>query len=87
MSAIAINDLNTGQDLDRTAMMALVGGSEWHYLGSTYSLGSWNKIGESSSYQGLTWHDGFFKRKYRVRKTYRQVNYRYDYYNRYRSIF
>jgi len=87
MSAIAINDLNTGQDLDRNAMMSLIGGSEWHYLGSSYSWGSWNKISESSTFLGIAWHDGFFKRKFRVRMTYRQVNYRSDYYDRYRSLF
>ena len=85
MSNIAINDLTTGQDLDRSAMMSLVGGNDWHFLGSTYKWGNWDKVNESKCFEGFAWHDGYLKRKYKVRKTYRQVNYRTDYYNLYKG--
>ena len=65
MNAIALTDLAVSKALDRKALAAVLGGSEWHLISSSISTGAWSGYSRTSqSYRGTTFHDGYLSRQY-----------------------
>jgi hypothetical protein len=63
MTALAINDLNMGNELDRQALASIAGKGEWHKIGSSVSTGSWSGYKfRYATYKGITFHDGYLSR-------------------------
>ena len=80
MTALAITDLTIANQLDSAAMNDVTGG--W----SRYNRGSWCFRGKSRKFVGICWKNGHRVRKYLVKKTYKQVNFRHDFCYDYKRI-
>lgn len=60
MTALALNDLSISEELDSKAMDAVTGRGDWHKYYDQTTNGAWSGwIFKSSSYQGITYHDGY----------------------------
>ena len=89
MSALTIVDLSESQDLTRKAMNAIVGAGRvgYDYLGTSYSIGSWQYQGRSRfTFLGNVYRSGTgWVNKYRTAYQYKQTNYKWNnYYEYYR---
>ena len=65
MTALVINDLNIGKELDRQALAKVIGRGMWHLKSKSYSMSGWSGYQLlSSDYQGITYHDGYQSKHY-----------------------
>ena len=64
MNAIALNDLSISSNLDRAAMTAIKGGSEWNLRSSASVMSGWSyDTLISNQYVGQTFHDGYLSKQ------------------------
>ena len=80
MNAIALNDLSISKDLDKAAMTAIKGGSEWNLRSSGIATTDWSGYTNMfKSYVGQTFHDGYLTRQYNEgwKRTRTQTEYSY----------
>ena len=86
MNTLALNDLSISKNLDRAALTAVKGGSEFHLRSSSSSLSAWSyDTLLSKDYVGTTWHDGYLSKQYTegYKRTRTETQYRsYDHFVR-----
>jgi hypothetical protein len=80
MNAIALNDLNTSQNLDKAALTAIKGRGDWHQRSVGIATSDWSGYTNMyKSYVGQTFHDGYLSRQYNEgwKRTRTQTEYSY----------
>jgi hypothetical protein len=77
---ITLDNLSVSTDLDRAALVAIKGGSEWNQRSSGVVTNDWSAYSNMyKSYVGTTFHDGYLTRQYNEgwKRTRAQTEYSY----------
>jgi hypothetical protein len=65
MNALSLNDLTVSKDLDRAALVAIKGGSDWNLRSTSIGTTEWSAYSNMyKSYVGTTFHDGYLTKQY-----------------------
>jgi hypothetical protein len=87
MTALAINDLSIGKELDSQALANIFGKGEWHRYSVSIATGSWsNYSNRYKTYQGTVFHDGFLSKWYKEGWKRTRVQTEYSYWDHYVKV-